>query len=798
LTTVGEFEETMKRITLALALLLSLVPTASFADHTQQPVTHRNLLLKRLGPARPTDDCFGFIDPNPKLLSGGKISPSDAKTMSEKISKAEQGEFTDVCGVAADGVTLIVMPFLYEGRETPTVCIEGASGTENGGLANIGSTAYGRCVTVTIVETPEIGTAIYGGIAIFQAPAEFVQKKEDEGKEEREIEFKVEVQPAFSDKYEYTRTLKLVRPPVVLIHGLWSSAATWQFPLMQDSRFQVFAGDYQNTNAARFRQNLGRPREFIDRALQAARRDKIAVTQVDVVGHSMGGILTRNHINLQNYKRNENFMQGDVHKLITLNTPHLGSPLANRLIALGNLNFGRGALVRRTARAFGAPIDQGAIDDLSVGSGAIRAIQSTAAPSHAVIGIGGEAFLNDETTWVGELYSWLAWYDPTIRQVFGGEQHDAIVARGSQADGIGTSAQTVFDGLNSVHTNVTGSGDHSSRIIELANLSTKNSAFSNFSGNLLQVQNHANPSNALRTPASPSAAGVVSPGLSIVSPVSGTSVSSGSSVAFTLAPPPGVSITRLLLVGPSVAVSQTGSMQIAFPIPKDAIGNYEIEAVGADAAGNFYTATALLLKVTPTASLTSISVMPSDGIALSLNDRRQLSVLGRYSDGVVRDITASAGTVYASSVLTVAQISSGGLVTPQGAGNTILSITNGASVITTTFTVISQANQAPVAYAGENQFVAINSVVRLAGDGSYDPDFGPAPLSYAWRQTAGPTVPLSSLVSVMPEFMPTATGNYVFELTVRDGLTDSTTSSVSVFVLGDLNRKVFLPFIRRP
>lgn len=78
-------------------------------------------------------------------------------------------------------------------------------------------------------------------------------------------------------------------------------------------------------------------RDFVGRALKAQRDKGFAVTQADVMGHSMGGILTRLCIAMPTYKRPENFGQGDVRRLLTLDTPHSGSTFPNLVTALHRL-----------------------------------------------------------------------------------------------------------------------------------------------------------------------------------------------------------------------------------------------------------------------------------------------------------------------------------------------------------------------------------------------------------------------------------------------------------------------------
>ena len=61
-------------------------------------------------------------------------------------------------------------------------------------------------------------------------------------------------------------------------------------------------------------------------------RMSVAAIQFDVVAHSMGGDIVRTMPLIKSYLRRKSFGQGIVHKLITIDTPHLGSPVATRLV----------------------------------------------------------------------------------------------------------------------------------------------------------------------------------------------------------------------------------------------------------------------------------------------------------------------------------------------------------------------------------------------------------------------------------------------------------------------------------
>jgi pimeloyl-ACP methyl ester carboxylesterase len=68
-------------------------------------------------------------------------------------------------------------------------------------------------------------------------------------------------------------------------------------------------------------------RNTINYILKAYNYLSIAASQVDIVGHSMGGLMARGFVQQPDYKLSDNFMKGSIHRLITIGTPHFGGPL---------------------------------------------------------------------------------------------------------------------------------------------------------------------------------------------------------------------------------------------------------------------------------------------------------------------------------------------------------------------------------------------------------------------------------------------------------------------------------------
>jgi hypothetical protein len=61
-------------------------------------------------------------------------------------------------------------------------------------------------------------------------------------------------------------------------------------------------------------------------------RVSVAAVQADFVAHSLGGLITRNLKKAEGAVAASSYGQGIVHKLITIDSPHLGSPLGRRFM----------------------------------------------------------------------------------------------------------------------------------------------------------------------------------------------------------------------------------------------------------------------------------------------------------------------------------------------------------------------------------------------------------------------------------------------------------------------------------
>ncbi len=103
--------------------------------------------------------------------------------------------------------------------------------------------------------------------------------------------------------------------------------------------------------------------------------------------------------------------------------------------------------------------------------------------------------------------------------------------------------------------------------------------------------------------------------------------------------------------------------------------------------------------------------------------------------------------------------------------------------VTVTVTA-TRANAAPIANAGRDQIVQLQTSVTLDGSASKDPNSDP--LSYRWTLTSRPggsTAALTSGTAVHPTFVADKEGDYVVSLVVNDGTVDSEPVNVTITVL---------------
>jgi pimeloyl-ACP methyl ester carboxylesterase len=303
-----------------------------------------------------------LLDPVPALLSGPMV------TTNVNIL-ATRGRV--VQGSSADGASEVVLrvPANAAGEQFTFTVIndqgqQSVSAAEDGGLAAIGGASFTLSqLTVTAVSTSQGPMAF----AIYGAPVDFPRPEgQDTNATDRLITLNVlAVDTGLSSNTPVT----LLRPPLGLIHGLWGSPDSWAnfTPLITDPRFTIGRANYSaviggqiksykpsypswavsslknaQANSLGFAYNaplvLKQLAAFVNQFKSGTNPDRIPVTaiQVDIVAHSMGGDITRTFPMVKGFYGNTTFGLGGVHKMITIGTPHWGSPLAPHLLDNNN------------------------------------------------------------------------------------------------------------------------------------------------------------------------------------------------------------------------------------------------------------------------------------------------------------------------------------------------------------------------------------------------------------------------------------------------------------------------------
>ncbi|MDO8928865.1 MAG: hypothetical protein Q7W54_07750, partial [Bacteroidota bacterium] len=241
----------------------------------------------------------------------------------------------------------------------------------------------------------------------YVAPDDFARNQGDWNKGMREITINFEVTLTDGKKYQKQVKIEIVRPPILLVHGLnGDKEKTWKDfrigannPLYHDkeeSRFKIiqsldmFPNAYFSANSDQLLDGINNSKSFMC-WINKLREQGYACNQLDYICHSMGGSIFRNAVdNRDSYYRNSNYKKGFVHKFITLNTPHQGSSLANLLEDISDIGIFTGPII--TAGAFAKLYDVtqipykvvDAVEDLKYKGG--RKFGILEVPSHLIGG----------------------------------------------------------------------------------------------------------------------------------------------------------------------------------------------------------------------------------------------------------------------------------------------------------------------------------------------------------------------------------------------------------------------------
>lgn len=422
------------------------------------------------------------LDPVPDLLSGPSVElPNIAANLNDLATKG-----TPRAGIATDGLAKLVLRFTAPAAAQVTFQL----GDENG-VAVAGGDDYGNLTDLyglplsnaVSIQTTSIGAGKYMAFALYRAPTHFVRNGyNDSSANQRAVTICVTTVRSSTCPSGATTRINIFRPPVVLVHGIWADPTSWdQFSLssstdcVDSGPFYACRADYGTQNAANGNQssdkfNVSAPTvgSAIRQFIANFKRDKhAAAIHADVIAHSMGGDLVRvlplcNTAVYQDcvfdYFLDSNFRAGDIGRVITIATPHFGSPLANAMwdnrttsCTFGIWPFTKTATVTDLLAGVNLTI-AGAVEDLRENVAPITTLTSHHPPFgiHFFVGTAATA---DETIVNAKLLQFVndhcgsVFTGANIRSVFHNNDSDIIVSAPSQRGNLtsGATGTTDFD-----------------------------------------------------------------------------------------------------------------------------------------------------------------------------------------------------------------------------------------------------------------------------------------------------------------------------------------------------------------
>jgi len=595
---------------------------------------------------------FNFVSYTPRIIPANGVRPGWSASISCGLPTASQITLTNVIS----GNKAFETPVeLWSGNTYSTpkplkICADGSSATHikfvnNTGIASdkirfwIQSDPYGSIPDIS-------GYFIKYSVSGNTITAEYTHpkylKSTDNGRPYRTDHIQI-VDYTNPNPVIFSLPAQIYRAPILFVHGWLGDVRTFadmEASFQKDSitrqKLSLRVDYYKISN-----NGFNECKEVVPDGITAllkqclydpnSHQDVYSAGKVDLVAHSMGGVLSRTYLQGNYNVRYRN----DVNRIITLNTPHSGSQLGD--LGTGDLS-GVGCMILEFLQNSYWTSCPNSVADLSVNSLAIdyglngellninivpsSTISTEVDPSSAVIGCNAiEKILSS-----GLL-------DRPWSAIFG-EANDMVVGVSSQNGGL-TGANN-FHTYNQFHMGSTRNEANIARCKQLLSEDPKSIFYSQdgfhpkdlkFLLKKAEIRDKESTTDGSVTITNPGYSKIFSPGDLIDINVTGTP----NVAKLTLA----VGSSNIPLYAESV-MSSSGSF--IYPVPDEAYGEIRIMAVGIDESGNFVGLDTLTLQIISKATLDSIGIYPGL-VFVPQNGDSYLHITGYFSDGVERDLS---------------------------------------------------------------------------------------------------------------------------------------------------------------
>ena len=545
----------------------------------------------------------------------------------------------------------------------------------------------------------------------------------------------------YTGNYLYTNTLnvkkaiKIRRPPVLLVHGVWSSAEdAWRSgsqPYMKpepERGWTVDTVSYSNSLAFGEASVIKVVKDGISNLVKDMRlKHSIATTQADIIAHSMGNLVTRKYMDDPTYRRDDNFLGGDIHRLIALTSPHYGSQFANLLINI-HQNFpdhtGLLAPVRVLEKKFA--LHGGAVCALAEGSPDLDSIGPVnGVEGEAIVATGGQiggfTGVLGAARWLFNQQEEQTHLDPYVFRV----ANDGIVSLESQQDGLPFSvrlgsathawmvpftpyATSSAAGAQAAYAHLDEGGVFFPDLPDIATSGDgapypRAPGMEVGRGQAIDAANYATqccPGCPMRRGPQPQPITVsaqmnkepktspteISPGVTVNSPADNGIFLPGDTLPVDVDVDPALQATRMLVYLGEGSERSVEPVEIQGPpftgnvlLPSDYAGAFSFDLILFNATGEAVGIAGLTINIVPSEVPSQIEASKRT-LYLHFPEvdselERHISVFGKYLDGTQRNLTdPMLGTTYSSNNTSVATVDANGLVTPVAEGTAYITI----------------------------------------------------------------------------------------------------------------------------